>query len=631
MVAKSMAAGTQGVSRRRDYSNYSRKEYDHYGSGVLAVKLNRGRNHGVGNRNSWDYSLNNNHSGHRRDGYCDRREDSGYVHSFESRIGNGRDVSKFEDGEEWRLEKRRKLSPIVWDKEEKEVRLLSKNRVVPNAFPARGMTLSSVKLPEAMEVTTSKSPEDLSRFHDVEGNKVGDRELDQQHNISMSRWASESDSDDDDMLRTKELAQHMDASKTPVDGQMSSPESGEYRREGSEVGDKERSSGSDEGGRFLRLSNGEDYSNDELDSSENEKHNGDVGVNQFRSDSGYESDSYQNEEPVVPTQRNVNMLQGCRSVFEYQQLGKINEGTYGIVYRARDKKTDEIVALKMVKMGREKEGFPMSALREMNILLSLDHPSVVIVKEVVMGDLDKVFMVMEYMEHDLKEQMGVMKQPFSTSEVKCLMLQLLEGVKYLHENWVLHRDLKSSNILLNNRGELKICDFGMSRQYGSPLKPFTPLVVTLWYRAPEILLGAKQYSTAIDMWSVGCIMAEMLAKKPLFDGKTEIEQLDKIFRTLGTPNNTRWPGFSELPGSKAKFVKQPYNLLREKFPATSFTGSPVLSASGLDLLNKLLTYNPEQRITAEDALNHPWFREVPLPKSKDLMPTFPPKNAKTGI
>ncbi|KAK3223589.1 hypothetical protein Dsin_010614 [Dipteronia sinensis] len=360
-----------------------------------------------------------------------------------------------------------------------------------------------------------------------------------------------------------------------------------------------------------------------------DQNNNDISVSASDSDSEDEIDSHEAmQEPAAPPQRSVNMLQGCRSVDEFERLNKIDEGTYGVVYRAKDKKTGEIVALKKVKMEKEREGFPLTSLREINILLSFHHPSIVDVKEVVVGsNLDSIFMVMEYMEHDLKGLMEAMKQPFSQSEVKCLMLQLFQGVKYLHDNWVLHRDLKTSNLLLNNRGELKICDFGLARQYGSPLKPYTHLVVTLWYRAPELLLGAKQYSTAIDMWSLGCIMAELLSKEPLFNGKTEFDQLDKIFRTLGTPNETIWPGFTKLPGVKVNFVKHQYNLLRKKFPATSFTGSPVLSDAGFDLLNKLLTYDPEKRITAEDALNHDWFREVPLPKSKDFMPTFPAQHA----
>eukprot|EP01018_Ginkgo_biloba_P004292 Gb_36477 [translate_table: standard] len=288
----------------------------------------------------------------------------------------------------------------------------------------------------------------------------------------------------------------------------------------------------------------------------------------------FESDSEEGQSPVTPAspphppQRTIDMLQGCRSVDEFERLNRIDEGTYGVVYRARNKKTGEIVALKKVKMEKDRDDFPMTSLREINVLLSFHHPSIVDVKEVVVGsNLDSIFMVMEYMEHDLKALLESMKHPFSQSEVKCLMLQLLEGVKYLHDNWVLHRDLKTSNLLLNNKGELKICDFGLARQYGSPLKAYTNTVVTLWYRyaaaaavssfsfyvppniifasvsgvcknlvvlkahyasrAPELLLGAKQYSTAIDMWSLGCIMAELLAKEPLFNGKSEIAQLDK--------------------------------------------------------------------------------------------------------
>jgi cell division cycle 2-like protein len=329
----------------------------------------------------------------------------------------------------------------------------------------------------------------------------------------------------------------------------------------------------------------------------------------------------------LPAVRGIDMMQGCRRVDEFKKLNRINEGTYGVVYRARDNKSGEMVALKKVKMERERDGFPMSALREINVLLSLQHPCIVNVKEVVVGsNLDSIFMVMEYMEHDLKCFMETMKQRFSLSEVKSLIQQLLEGVSYLHNNWVLHRDLKTSNLLLNNKGELNVCDFGMSRQYGSPLKTYTHLVVTLWYRAPELLLGAKKYSTAVDMWSIGCIMAELLAKEPLFKGKSEIDQLDKIFKTLGTPNEKIWPDFATLPGVKCNFVKQPYNKLREKFPAASFSGRPTLSEAGFDLLNRLLTYDPNKRISSDEALNHEWFRELPLPKSKEFMPTCPPMN-----
>ncbi|KFK28049.1 hypothetical protein AALP_AA8G465000 [Arabis alpina] len=346
----------------------------------------------------------------------------------------------------------------------------------------------------------------------------------------------------------------------------------------------------------------------------------------------YSSDhnELESEEPTS-TQGGSNMLLGSRSVNEFQKLNKINEGTYGIVYRARDAKTMEIVALKKIKMKEdryeEEYGFPLTSLREINILLSCNHPSIVNVKEVVVGGKNEsdVYMVMEHLEHDLRGVMDRKKQPFSTSEVKCLMLQLLEGLHYLHTNWIIHRDLKPSNLLMNNTGELKICDFGMARQYGSPIKPYTQMVITQWYRPPELLLGAKQYSTAVDMWSVGCIMAELLSQKPLFPGKNELDQMQKIFAVLGTPSEAVWPGFSSLPNAKAKFPSQPYNLLRKKFPAISFVGGQILSERGFDLLNSLLSLDPEKRLTVEEALNHGWFHEVPLPKSKDFMPTFPPK------
>ncbi|XP_021759372.1 cyclin-dependent kinase G-2-like isoform X2 [Chenopodium quinoa] len=437
---------------------------------------------------------------------------------------------------------------------------------------------------------------------DQEPGQLDEEDFSRAPNIMMSRWAN----DDDLEECSREKKGKGDESK----GRRSSPESGVTQKESSDYSGS-RSSGSD-GGCVRRY-----YSEGECLESE------------LEGDELMEIDVSDDEdiEAGVAGQGRRNMLQGCRSVFDYEKLGKISEGSYGIVYKAKDKDSGEMVALKKMKLGNQREGFPVVYLREINTLMSLNHPSIVNVREVVVDEsaegFDNIYMVMDYVEHDLKALMQARKQHFRQSEVKCLMLQLLEGVSYLHDNWVLHRDLKTSNLLLNNSGELKICDFGMARQYGSPLKPYTSLVVTLWYRAPELLLGAKEYSTAVDLWSVGCIMAELLTNKPLFDGKTELEQLDKIFRTLGTPNDKIWPKYSQLPGIKANFVQQPYNQLHKKFPRASFTGSPALSDSGLDLLSRLLTYDPEMRITAKEALSHPWFQEVPLPNSKEFMPTFP--------
>ena len=188
---------------------------------------------------------------------------------------------------------------------------------------------------------------------------------------------------------------------------------------------------------------------------------------------------------------------GSRTVDNFEKEAKMGEGQYGAVYSARDKQTGELVALKKVKMEREREGFPITSLREMNILSAIDHPYIVGVKEIVVGtDYNSIFMVMELSTHDLKSVLERQKQPFTLAEVKTLMQQLLSGVEHIHDNWVLHRDLKTSN-LLYERGILKICDFGLARPYGSPLKDYTVPVVTLYYRSIELLLGARRYSTPV--------------------------------------------------------------------------------------------------------------------------------------
>ncbi|XP_061994309.1 cyclin-dependent kinase G-2 isoform X2 [Rosa rugosa] len=513
-----------------------------------------------------------------------------------------------ENGSQTPKERKRKFSPIVWDRDDKEGSNSSKTRITttvatalpppplarvsrqsPNVTSDSRVQISSAKIDEADNLQPSspvksspvapetvsngvyESPVELSspdqHLGDVrEAEQLEEEDYVPTRNISSSRWAAGNNSpgdeggisENEEIPKRRRKMPRLGSVENRVRNSSLTPELGELKKDGSERG-RARSSESDERD-ALRRSSGDDYPDNDSerdDYMDVDKDNGNNdSVSRYDTSSEDEHDSPETPEPAAPPQRSVNMLQGCRSVDEFERLNKIDEGTYGVVYRAQDKKTGEIVALKKVKMEKEREGFPLTSLREINILLSFHHPSIVDVKEVVVGsNLDSIFMVMEYMEHDLKALMETMKQPFSPSEVKCLMLQLLEGVKYLHDNWVLHRDLKTSNLLLNNRGELKICDFGLARQYGSPLKPYTHLVVTLWYRAPELLLGAREYSTAIDMWSLGCIMAELLSKEPLFNGKTEFEQLDKIFKILGTPNETIWPGFSKLPGVKVNFVK----------------------------------------------------------------------------
>mmetsp|Transcript_7096 Transcript_7096/g.20027 ORF Transcript_7096/g.20027 Transcript_7096/m.20027 type:complete len:259 (-) Transcript_7096:211-987(-) len=209
-----------------------------------------------------------------------------------------------------------------------------------------------------------------------------------------------------------------------------------------------------------------------------------------------------------------------------------------------------------------------------------------------------------------------MKVPFRESEVKCLMLQLLEAMAYLHDHWVVHRDLKLSNLLLSNNGVLKLCDFGLARSFRPYDASYTPNVVTLWYRSPELLLGCENYTEAVDMWAAGCILGELLIHRPLMNGQTEMHQLDLIFKLLGSPSERIWPGLKDMPlWSKVTTPHQPYSFLKQEFPG--------LSSAGIDLLCKMLCYDPEKRISARGALQHAYFKESPFPKAQCDMPTFP--------
>lgn len=354
-----------------------------------------------------------------------------------------------------------------------------------------------------------------------------------------------------------------------------------------------------------------------------------------------------------------------QSLSTYEKLGRIGEGTYGVVYRARDKKTNEIVALKKVRMDREKDGVPITTLREVRILQHCcSHENIVHLMRVVQGNqLNNVFLVFEYCEHDLASLLDNMRQPFLESESKCLIVQLLKAVEYLHDRWIMHRDLKLSNLLLNNRGELKLCDFGLARSF-EPVREgeedeeeedgerdvaegkdrddrdddqngrkrrrrgkrqicYTPKVVTLWYRAPEVLFGDDAYTASIDIWAAGCVLAEFLKHDPLFPGKTEVTQLELIFKLLGAPNERIWPGWSKLPNVGTTLVpEQPYNYLEHEFPN--------LHQSGIDLLNAMLTYDPKRRCSAKDALAHPYFKTQPRPKLKSEMPSFPTLHSRTN-
>ncbi|KAF9423445.1 hypothetical protein HW555_001254 [Spodoptera exigua] len=311
-------------------------------------------------------------------------------------------------------------------------------------------------------------------------------------------------------------------------------------------------------------------------------------------------------------------FQDCRSVDEFQYLNRIDEGAFGVVHRARDRQTGEEVALKQLKNINQREGLSIAARRELEILIKMKHPNIVAGGGIAVNSLgEEVFIVMEYVDYDLKsflETMRVNGQMFSTEHVKCLMTQLLRAVQHLHDHQIIHRDMKTSNVLLSGNGVLKVADFGLARECESTPRQYTPGVVTRWYRAPELLLLSSEYSTPIDMWSVGCIFVELITLQPLFPGNSEVDQLDKVFKELGTPSDTIWPGFSALPLAKnIVFHNYPPGGLRKRI------NDGKLSCSGFSLLHGLLAYDPAKRMTAFNASEHGFFKEDPQHRAPELL------------
>jgi cell division cycle 2-like protein len=322
--------------------------------------------------------------------------------------------------------------------------------------------------------------------------------------------------------------------------------------------------------------------------------------------------------------RHNPLLQGCRSVYEtYDRIARVSEGAYGVVWKARDLATDEIVALKQIKFDADasKEGFPVTALREISVLLALSHESIVTVKEMVVGDaIDKAFMVMEFFEFDLKDGISKFDGALAQSELKGIMQQILAGTQHMHAKWFLHRDLKTSNILVHRSGRIALADFGLARRFQDPPRALTQLVVTLWYRAPELLFGEACYGPAVDMWSIGCIFGELITKDAILPGQGELDQIDQIFSLVGVPNESNWPSFEKLPNAglfRWKPRKETDLLLRKKFPIASpvSANQAFLDGNGYDLLAKLLTLDPAKRLSASQAMDHPYFDQGVTPQT----------------
>ncbi|EEH10784.1 cyclin-dependent protein kinase PhoA [Histoplasma capsulatum G186AR] len=278
----------------------------------------------------------------------------------------------------------------------------------------------------------------------------------------------------------------------------------------------------------------------------------------------------------------------------------LGEGTYATVYKGRNRQTAQMVALKEIHLDSE-EGTPSTAIREISLMKELKHENILSLYDIIHTE-NKLMLVFEFMDKDLKKYMEVRNNQLECATIKDFMHQLLRGVAFCHHNRILHRDLKPQNLLINANGQLKLADFGLARAFGIPVNTFSHEVVTLWYRAPDVLLGSRMYNTSIDIWSAGCIMAEMYAGRPLFPGSTNEDQLQKIFRLMGTPSERSWPGISQFPEYKPNFLvyaAQDLSLIL-----------PRIDNLGLDLLNRMLQLRPEMRISAADALRHPWFIDL---------------------
>ncbi|CAI9109759.1 OLC1v1009654C1 [Oldenlandia corymbosa var. corymbosa] len=303
----------------------------------------------------------------------------------------------------------------------------------------------------------------------------------------------------------------------------------------------------------------------------------------------------------------------------FERLEKIGQGTYSSVYRARDVETGKMVALKKVRFDNFQPESVRFMAREIMILRKLNHPNIMKLEGIITSRLStSIYLVFEYMEHDLSGLLSCPDVKFTESQIKCYMQQLLCGLEHCHSQGIMHRDIKASNILVNNEGVLKIGDFGLANfiSDGRNRPPLTSRVVTLWYRPPELLLGSTNYGLTVDLWSMGCVFAELFIGRPLLKGRTEVEQLHKIFKLCGSPPDEYWKQ-SRLPLATMFKPQQPYeSTLRERckeFPK-----------SAVKLIEHFLSIDPQKRGTASAALQSEYFHTKPYACDPSSMPKYPP-------
>ncbi|KAJ3085482.1 TFIIH complex serine/threonine-protein kinase subunit kin28 [Quaeritorhiza haematococci] len=295
---------------------------------------------------------------------------------------------------------------------------------------------------------------------------------------------------------------------------------------------------------------------------------------------------------------------------KYAKDKKVGEGTYAVVYLGTQLDTGRKIAIKKIKIGQFKDGLDMSAIREVKFLQELKHPNIIELID-VFAHKTNLNLVLEFLDADLEMIIKNKNVVFSSADIKSWMLMTLRGIHHCHRSFILHRDLKPNNLLLAADGQLKIADFGLARDFGDPTRPLTSQVVTRWYRAPELLLGAQIYGYGVDIWAIGCIFAELMLRTPYLAGDTDIGQLQTTFRALGTPTEEDWPGLKSLPDYH-EFQVFPKTPLRSLFTAAG--------NDAIDLLEKMLVYDPLRRITAQDALMHPYFRNQPRPTPPEKLP-----------